>query len=124
MMILVNTLEKENSISKSDFNNLLQILAPFAPHMTEELWRELGEKESIHLSEWPKVDASKIKDEKVKIVIQVNGKLRDEIEIEPGTSEEDVKTEALAREKIVAILAGTTPKKIIYVEGRILNIVI
>ncbi len=124
MMILVNTLEKEKSISKSDFNNLLQILAPFAPHMTEELWRELGEKESIHLSGWPKVDASKIKDEKVKIVIQVNGKLRDEIEIEPGTSEEDVKTEALAREKIVAILAGTTPKKIIYVEGRILNIVI
>ena len=124
MMILVNTLEKEKSISKSDFNNLLQMLAPFAPHMTEELWRELGEKESIHLSGWPKVDASKIKDEKVKIVIQVNGKLRDEIEIEPGTSEEDVKTEALAREKIVAILAGTTPKKIIYVEGRILNIVI
>lgn len=124
MMILLNALEKEENISKSDFNNFLQILAPFAPHMTEELWRELGEKESIHLSPWPKYDESKMKDEKVKIVIQINGKLRNEIEVEAGTSEEDVKMLVLAQEKVVEKMAGAPVKKFIYVEGKLANIVI
>ncbi len=124
MMILANALEKEENLSKSDFNNFLQILAPFAPHMSEELWHLMGEKGSIHLSEWPKYDESKILDEKVTIAIQINGKVRDEIEIEQGMSEDEVKTLALAREKVVEKIGGATPKKIIYIENRLLNIVI
>ncbi len=124
MMILLNALEKEESISKSDFDRFLQILAPFAPHMTEELWRELGGEGSIHLSAWPKYDESKIKDEKITIVIQINGKVRDEMEIDPEISEEELSSHVLVREKILEKLAGATPKKIIYVKGRLINIVI
>jgi leucyl-tRNA synthetase len=124
MMILVNTLEKEELISKTDYGNFLQILAPFAPHMTEELWRELGEKESIHVSEWPAYDESLIKDEKIKIMIQINGKIRDEIFIDNGAGEEEVKKQALAQSKVVEKLAGVEPKNIIYVAGRLVNIVI
>lgn len=124
MMILANELEKQDSLLKSDFNNFLQILSPFAPHITEELWYELGNEGSIHLSEWPKVDASKIQDEKMKVVIQVNGKVRDEIEIEQGLDEEEVKRLVFAREKVIEKVAGLEPKKIIYVPGKIMNIVI
>lgn len=124
MMILVNDLEKQDSLSKSDFSRLLQILAPFAPHLTEELWYELGETSSIHLSEWPKYDESKIKDDTMKIVIQINGKLRDEIDVEAGMSEEEIKSLVLSREKVVEKIAGLEIKKFIYIAGKLVNIVI
>lgn len=124
MMILANTLEKEESLSRSDLNNFLQILAPFAPHMTEELWHELGNEGSIHLSKWPEYDESKIKDEKITIAIQINGKVRDEMEIDPDMSEEDIRSHVLVREKIVEKLAGQAPKKVFYVKGRLINIVV
>ncbi len=124
MMVLANKLDDEKSVSKEDYKKFLQILAPFAPHMTEELWRNLGDTASIHLSSWPKYDESKIKEEKIKIVIQINGKVRDEIEVHAGAREEEVKTLVLAREKVVEKLAGEEVKKIIYVEGRLINIVI
>ena len=124
MMILANALEKEESLSRSDLNNFLQILAPFAPHMTEELWHELGNEGSIHLSKWPEYDESKIKDEKITIAIQINGKVRDEMEIDPDMSEEDIRSHVLVREKIVEKLAGQAPKKVFYVKGRLINIVV
>jgi leucyl-tRNA synthetase len=122
MMIFVNQVEEQKSITKENYKKLLQILAPFAPHMTEEIWRELGEQESIHLSTWPSYDESKIRDEHVKIIIQINGKVRGEIDASLDEGEETVKERALAavREKI-----GESPiKKVIYVPGRIVNIVI
>lgn len=124
MMIMVNTLEKQDCVEESDFKKFLQILAPFAPHMTEELWYELGETESIHLSEWPKYDESKIKDDTMKIVIQVNGKLRDEIEVGAEMSEEEIKDLVLAREKVIGKVADAEIKKFIYVVGKLVNIVI
>lgn len=137
MMILVNKMEEANSFSKENYVSFLQILAPFAPHMTEELWQELGEvraledtartdfaKSSIHKSEWPKADESKLKDEKVKIAVQVNGKVRDEIEIAPDASEEDAKEIALARPAIQDFIGSEKIKKFIYVKGKIVNIVI
>lgn len=124
MMILQNAIDESKSVSKENYETLLKMLAPFAPHIVEEIWHEIGNTESIHLSEWPKYDESKIKDEKVKIIIQINGKLRDEIEIEPTTSEEEVKSLVMAREKVIAHIAGALVKKFIYVEGRIANIVI
>lgn len=119
-------------ISKEDYKKFLQLLAPFAPHITEDLWHELGahstgsgqEIKSIHLSDWPKYDESKIKDEKIKIVIQINGKLRDEIEVTPGISEEEIKDLVLAREKVVEKIAGSEIKKFVYIKDKLVNVVI
>ena len=91
MMILVNEIEKIGSVSRLQFETFLKLLAPFAPHMTEELWcREddhLGK--SIHLEDWPKYDENKIKDERVTIMVQVNGKVRAQFEGDAGISEEE-----------------------------------
>ncbi|MEZ4114309.1 MAG: class I tRNA ligase family protein [Candidatus Paceibacterota bacterium] len=124
MMILVNEIEAERRIEKEDFKKFLQILAPFAPHMTEELWHELGESGSIHTSSWPKADESKLKDEKIKIAVQINGKVRDEIEIAQDASEEEVKNIATKRDAVKEHISGKEIKKFIYIPGKIVNIVI
>jgi len=124
MMILVNEMEKVESISKNDFEILLRILSPFAPHITEEIWHELGYKESIHLASWPEHDDKKIKEEVVNIVVQVNGKVRGEFEIEFGASEEKVKKEAMVLENVEKWIDGKDVKKIINVKNKLVNIVI
>jgi leucyl-tRNA synthetase len=124
MMMCLNEMEKSEAISVEDFKKFLQILAPFAPHVTEEIWHELGEKKSIHTSAWPKYDETKLVSDTVKIMIQVNSKIRGEIVVGRGESEEVVKKMALLDERIRKALAGQKPKKIIYVAGRILNIVV
>jgi len=124
MMILVNEMEKAESISEKDFKMFLQILAPFAPHITEEIWASLGEKKSIHLSGWPKWDKKKIVDDMVKIAIQVNGKVRAEIMVENDISEEKVKEEAVNNKNIIVWIDNKPIKRIIYVKGRIVNIVV
>ena len=100
------------------------LLAPFAPHITEEIWHEIGNKESIHLAKWPIFDASKCVASEVTIAIQVGGKLRDTIVLPADTSEEALKELALARPAIVKWVDGNTIKKIIYVKGRLINIVV
>jgi leucyl-tRNA synthetase len=103
---------------------LLLLLAPFAPHLAEELWSRLGHKDSIFKESWPKYDPKFIKEEKITIIIQVNGKVRDQIEVDFSTSEEKIKKLAQNTEKIKTWLAGKKIKKIIYVPGRLLNIVV
>ena len=124
MMILVNEIEKVGQIGEKDFKMFLQILAPFAPHITEELWRELGEKQSIHKSSWPKWDENKIIEEEVKIAIQVNGKVRAEILIFRDMQEEEIKEKAKLDERVVKFISGKEIKKVIYVKNRLVNIVI
>jgi leucyl-tRNA synthetase len=103
---------------------LLQLLAPFAPHITEELWHELGRKESIHMSQWPKHDEKYLATDTVTIVIQVNGKLRGEIQAAADASEEEVVKAARANEKAAAYLDGKDPRKTIYVPGKLVNFVL
>jgi len=133
MMVLVNEMEKTENISVKDFKMFLQILAPFAPHMTEELWQMLNHPSqpsqgegvnSIHLSPWPKYDKKKIIDDKIKMAIQVNGKVRSEIEIGKDLEEEEVKKIALSDINVKPWIEGKEIKKFIYVKGRIVNIVI
>ncbi len=124
MMILVNEMEKATDIGEKDFKMFLQILAPFAPHITEEIWQELGEKKSIHKSSWPKWDKEKIVDETVTIGVQVNGKVRAEILIDKEMPEEKVKELALNDQKVIFWLENKSVKRIIYVKGRIVNIVV
>ena len=124
MMILVNEMEKLESISKNEYKTLLLLLAPFAPHITEELWSGMGNTESIHLAQWPEFDPSKSVSSEITIAIQVNGKVRDTIVVSADTPEKDLETQALARPDIIKWVDGKTVKKVITVKGRIVNIVI
>lgn len=124
LMILVNEMEKEADIQHSTFKILLTLLSPFAPHITEELWANLGEKKSIFLAPWPQYDKKKIVAETVNVAVQVNGKVRTVLAIATGTSEDDVKAQALADVNVQTHLAGKTVRKVIYVPGKIVSIVV
>lgn len=122
-MVFINLAEKEEGMDIDSYKTLLKLMAPFAPHMMEEIWHELGESNSIHLSEWPKYNEELAKEDKIIIPIQVNGKVRDKIEIVPGVSEDEVKQIALEREDVKKYTEDGV-KKFIYVQDKIVNIVV
>lgn len=124
MMILVNEMEKEKEISQKHYSLFLIILSPFTPHITEELWNELGNKESIFKQKWPEYNEELAKDEKIELVLQVNGKLRDSIMVSPEIEEEEAKKLAFENEKIKKWVAGKEIAKIVFVKGKLVNIVI
>jgi leucyl-tRNA synthetase len=123
MMVFVNELEK-GEISQKDFKLFLQILSPFAPHIADELWHGLGEKKSIHVSKWPTWDKKKLVDDLITIVIQVNGKVRSEMKILAGLGEESIKKTAVEDTAIQSWVSGKEIKRVIYVPGRLVNIVV
>ena len=120
LMILTNAMDAKESITKADYALLLKLLNPLAPHVTEELNQELG-MEPICSSRWPEFDESKTIDSTIEIPIQVNGKLRGKIEIERTASEDEIKQKALNE---VKTYVENGYKKIIYIPGRIFNIVV
>lgn len=123
LMKILNELES-HEISKGEYETLLKLLAPFAPHMAEELWQNvLKNKKSIHLEKWPEYDEKLIAGEKIKLIIQVNGRVRDAFEVEKGLSENEAKRLALASENVKKHIIGEI-KKVIYVKDRILNLVV
>jgi leucyl-tRNA synthetase len=124
MMILATEMEKVESVSLEDYKKFLQILSPFAPHVTEELWASVGEKKSIHSSVWPKEDESLLQDEEIKIMIQINGKLRTEIMVKSDDDEKKIKQQAVSNEAILKHISGKEVKKVIYVKNRLINIVV
>ena len=135
MMILATEMEKTENIDVKDFEKFLQILAPFAPHIAEEIWQNLRTvlkrvsprtvlEKSIHLSIWPKYDENLIKDDEVKIGVQVNGKVRAEILIGVEESEEKIKEKALKNEAILKYTQDKEIKKVIYIKNRLINIVL
>ncbi len=125
MMIFANEVEKNNyQLLKNDYKLFLKILAPFAPHVTEELYFMLGNKKSIHLSPWPEFDLNLIKENEVKIVIQVNGKVRAEIMIQFDLPEEEVKEIIFKNEIISKYIENKKIIKTIYVKNRLFSIVI
>lgn len=124
MMILVNTIEKSASISKDDYQIVLQLVACFAPHLSEELWFSLGNTDSIHTSAWPIYDESLIIESQQILAVQINGKVRAEVGLSPDATEEEVKTVVFDNKEVQKWLDGNEPKKFIYVPGRIINIVV
>jgi leucyl-tRNA synthetase len=100
------------------------LLAPFAPHIAEELWQRLGHNESLACQPWPRYDEELAKERQVELAVQVNGKVRDRIVVPAEWDEEQTKGLALAGEKVIAALAGKTPKKVIVVKGRLVSIVV
>ena len=101
----------------------LKMLAPIAPHISEELWELLGRPYSIHLQPWPEVDEAAAAEEEITLVVQVNGKVRDRIVVPVGIDEQTAKARAMASEIIQKYLEGQPPRQIIYVAGRLINIV-
>jgi leucyl-tRNA synthetase len=99
------------------------LLAPMAPHITEELWRALGHDRSVHLESWPKYDPELTRDEVVTVVVQINGKVRDRFQVAAGADEDVVRDLAMKRDAVNRHLAGKTPKKFIYVRDKMLSIV-
>ncbi len=124
LMILSNELEKEEYLTLSDYKTLVILLAPFAPHMTEELWQELGEKKSIFLAPWPKYNRKYIREETKTIGVQVNGKVRGTIDLAVDAVESEAKSLAFADPKVKAFIDGKVMRKCVYVPGRILNFVV
>ena len=148
-MILLNEFEANpGNVTKDDFENFLKLLAPFAPHITEELWyrtqinadghadkrRYISENlrsnqrksafRSIHLEKWPEYDKNLAKSETFTLVIQVNGKVRDSVEAPSGIGKEEAEKLALNSEKVKNIIKSGTAKKTIYVPGRLINLVV
>ncbi len=121
MMSFLNEAEK-SGINKVQYETLLRLLAPFAPHITEELWTMLGHEKSIHMEKWPLCDSSKLVTDSITIAVQVNGKTRAQIEIPTAMNESDTKKQA--EHAAAKWLEGKKVQRVIYVPGRIVNLVI
>ena len=100
------------------------LLHPFAPHITEELWQDLGGSESILTAGWPAWDEAALVRDQVAMVVTVNGKVRARITVPAAASEEEIRTTALAQERIQSLLAGKGPRKVIVIPGRLVNVVL
>jgi len=109
-----------------DLKKFILILAPFAPHLTEELWKEVGGKFSVHTQPWPSCDPTKIIEETVQVVVQVNGKLRDALTVMKVRSmnRNDIETLAKKSKKVQKFLAGKAVKKVIFIPGKLINFVV
>lgn len=103
---------------------MLTLMAPIAPHITEELWHRRGNEGSIHLEPWPTYDEALTVDDVVTVVVQVNGKLRDRLEVPRGTEMESVQEEAMARPKVLAFTEGKQVMKVVTVADKLVNIVV
>jgi len=123
LMILLNEFEKEGTMAQENYEIFLQLLAPFAPHITEELWSTLGNNKSIHAEPWPAYDPALLVESTVRMAIQINGKTRAEMEVATDLDEAALKAAALALETVKKWLNSKVPSKIIVVKGRLVNIV-
>ncbi|MCR4311344.1 MAG: class I tRNA ligase family protein, partial [Candidatus Taylorbacteria bacterium] len=124
LMVLVNEMEKAQYVPQEYFETFLRLLAPFAPHLTDELWSLLGNKKSIHLSMWPSFDEELTIDEVKKIVIQINGKVRATIEVSGEVSEDELRDKVEVLPDVAKWIEGHPVKKVIYVKGRLINLVV
>jgi leucyl-tRNA synthetase len=117
-------IDDKNGTWRSSLMNLLAVLAPFAPHITEELWQDLGHSSTIHIDTWPKWDEKYLVSETIKIAVQINGKLKSEIEVDANAEKVDVLKTAKGDSKVGNAIGDKEIKKEIYVPGKIVNFVI
>ena len=125
MMIFINECYKHPYLPLDYLEGFLKLLNPIAPHLTEELYHNvLNHEESIAESTWPTYDEAKTKEETFTVVLQVNGKIRDKVEVDCKISRDELEKLALNREKIQFYLDGKTIKKVIVVPKKLVNIVV
>lgn len=124
LMILVNEMEKSESVAREDFEVLLILLSPFAPHMAEELWERAGNTSPILSAVWPEADPKLLKENTVEMVVQINGKLRARLRVAAGLSQEDAESAARAEVLVAKHLDGKEIRKTIFVPDRLVNFVV
>ena len=125
MMALVNDFYKASSVTKAEYETLILLLNPVAPHMTEELWEiNFAGKGRVYQQKWPEFDEAKTVEANVEIAVQINGKVKATLMVELDEAEDSVKEKAHEIKAIADLMAGKTVVKEIYVKGRILNIVV
>ncbi len=124
MMILVNELFKQETLPRKAWEAFVLLLAPYAPHLSEELWEKLGHTPSVSRVSFPEWNEELARDDEVTIVIQVNGKMRAKVQALADLSEQDLKELALNQKRIQELVNGKTPKKIITVPNKLVNIVL
>ncbi|MHC3376418.1 leucine--tRNA ligase [Ligilactobacillus equi] len=123
MMVFVNECYKTDSLPLEYMEGFVKLIAPIAPHMAEELWQILGHKDTITYMAWPDYDESKLVEDTVEVVVQVNGKLRQKLSVAADISKDDLEKLALADEKVQNVTADKTIRKVIVVPGKLVNIV-
>jgi len=123
MMIFINHLIKQSVRPKSVIEKFILILAPFAPHIAEELWEKLGHNNTLAYEPWPQYNKELIKEKEIELAVQVNGKIKDRIVVAAEADEEQIKQKALAGKKVNAAMEGKPAKKIIVVKPRIVSII-
>ncbi|MFH1829958.1 MAG: leucine--tRNA ligase [Pseudomonadota bacterium] len=126
LMEYVNFLQGMGSadITKESIETLILLISPFAPHIAEEMWERTGHRQDVLKQKWPVYDETKLVGDTKTIIVQVNGKLRDRIEVASDASDDDVKQIALANEKVKSVVAGKQAKKVIVVPGKLVNVVV
>jgi leucyl-tRNA synthetase len=124
LMIAVNELNDLNCNKRQILTDLLVLIAPYAPHFAEELWEKLGHSESITLTTWPNYDEKHLKEDAFTYPISFNGKMRFTLELDANLSKEEIEKEVLALDKTKQYMEGKSPKRIIIVPKKIVNIVI
>ena len=123
MMVFVSELVNyEGVIDKTTWETFTKVLAPFAPFISEEMWRQMGNTTSVHLTEWPNTDEKYIDQSSIKIAVQVNGRLRGTIEVSQESSKEDVEQQVRENPQFIKYLAGET-KDVIFISGKVINFV-
>jgi leucyl-tRNA synthetase len=123
MMIFVNEATSTATLPREAIGKFLRVLAPYAPHLAEELWARLGERALIGRAEWPSHDSTLTVEDSVTVVVQVNGKVRDKVNVPPGIERGALEAAALQCAGVQRILEGRKPRKVIVVPGRLVNIV-
>lgn len=124
MMVFVNDAYKSDALPVTYMNGFIQLLAPFAPHLAEELWVRLGNRESISYVSWPTYDDTKLVDDTVEIIFQVNGKVRGKATVARDINQDDMITAAKADDNVQNFITGKTVRKVIAIPGKFVNIVV
>ena len=124
MMIFINAVYKENVFPREYAEGFIKVLSPIAPHLSEEIWEHLGHHNTLAYETWPKYDEHKTKEALVTIVVQINGKVRDKLEVAPGMDQEEVKKLALASSRVQEYVGNNEIKKIIVVPNKLVSIVL
>jgi leucyl-tRNA synthetase len=124
LMVWTRDIAKDQPVPRAGAEAFLRLLAPFAPHLAEELWARIGCASPVSLAPWPQADPALLAEETLRIVVQVNGKKRDEVVVPASADEAAHRAAALASERVRALLGDREPRKVVVVPGRLVNVVV